>query len=223
MQYDGFDPSTRRFMKTVVAGGVVLAAGCTTLGGESAPEEGFEYRAAASPVRPDAGGKLEVVEFFWYGCPHCNAFEAPLGSWLARLPADVAFRKVHVGLSPRWVPHQQLFYALEQLGRTDATTARVFHAIHVDKASLDERDAMADFVAKQGVERRAFVEAFDSPQVAERMKRADTLAAAFGVQGVPNLGVHGKWLTSPGMAGSYADALRVVDFLLAKERSPAPR
>jgi thiol:disulfide interchange protein DsbA len=210
-------------LKTVVAGGVVVAAGCTTLGGESAPEEGFEYRAAVSPVHPETGGRLEVVEFFWYGCPHCNAFEATLDGWLARRPPDVAFRKVHVGLSPRWVPHQQLFYALEQLGRTDATTARVFHAIHVDQAKLEERDAMADFVVKLGVDRRAFVEAFESPQVRERMQRADALAAAFGVQGVPNLGVHGKWLTSPGMAGSYADALRVVDFLLAKERGAVAR
>jgi len=223
MQHDGFDPSTRRFMKSMVAGGVVLAAGCTTLGGESAPEEGFEYRPAVSPVRPDAGGKLEVVEFFWFGCPHCNAFEPTLKGWLERRPADVAFRKVHVGLSQRWVPHQQLFYSLEQLGRTDGTTDRVFHAIHVDKASLDERDAMADFVAKQGVDRRAFVAAFDSAQVRERMTRADALAAAFKVEGVPSLGVNGKWLTSPGMAGSYADALRVVDFLLARERSAAGR
>lgn len=223
MQHDGFDPSTRRFMKSVVAGGVVLAAGCTTLGGESAPEEGFEYRPAAVPVRPESAGKLEVVEFFWFGCPHCNAFEATLDSWLARRPADVAFRKVHVGLSPRWVAHQQLFYTLEQLGRTEATTAKVFHAIHVDKAALTERDEMADFVAKLGVDRRAFVDTFDSPPVRERMNRADALAAALKVEGVPSLGVNGRWLTSPGMAGSYADALRVVDFLLARERTATAR
>lgn len=223
MHDDGFDPSLRRFMKSVLAGGAALAAGCTTNGAAPEPEEGFEYRAAVSPVPPQTSGRLEVVEFFWYGCPHCNAFEASLEPWLARRPADVAFRKVHVGLTPRWVPHQQLFFTLEQLGRTEPTTAGIFRAIHIDQATLDERDAMADLVATLGVDRRAFLEAFDSPQVRERMRRADALAEAFGVKGVPNLGVNGKWLTSPGMAGSYADALRVVDFLLAKERSPAAR
>jgi protein dithiol oxidoreductase (disulfide-forming) len=216
------DLHTRQFLKMLAAGAAALAAGCTTDAAGDAqeePEEGFEYRAAAHPYPTASKGRLEVVEFFWYGCPHCNAIEPLLKDWQRKLPPDVAFRKVHVGLAPQWVPHQQLFYTLQVLDKDEALNDRVFDALHVGKAALSSRDQMADFVAAHGVDRRRFVETFDSDAVRVRMAQADHMAAAFGLEGVPGFAINGRWYTSPSLAGSRADALRVVDFLLARERA----
>jgi thiol:disulfide interchange protein DsbA len=230
------DLSARRFLKVslrvVAAAAGAGLAGCATRAGDAAPssaaasdapEEGFEYRAAARPVPTASGDKLEVVEFFWFGCPHCNAFEPVLRAWYRGQPGDVALRTVHPALAPRWLPQQQLFYALESMGRADALRERVFRAIHVEGRRLDERADIADFVAGLGEDRSRFLAAFDSSDVRERMGRADEHARAFGLEGVPGLAVEGRWLTSPGMAGSYTSALEVVDHLLERERARRAR
>jgi thiol:disulfide interchange protein DsbA len=203
----------------------VLAAGCATPPSkpdpnapDEPPEEGFEFRTIDPPQPTVAGDRLEVVEFFWFGCPHCNAMEPMIETWLRSQPGDVVLRHVHPGLTQRWQPQQRLFYALESTGRAEALRAHVFHGIHVGGRRLDERDAVADFVAGLGEDRARFLHAYDSDDVHERMRRADAHARAVRLEGVPGLTVQGRWLTSPGMAGSYAGALEVVDHLLARER-----
>ncbi len=184
-----------------------VAAGCAASGtGTPAaqPDEGIDYRLAEAPQPTRAApGRIEVAELFWYGCPHCNAMEPELVAWTRALPPEVAFRKVHLGLGPRWIPHQRLFYALERVGRDTSLDARVFRAIHVDGRALATRDEAADVVAASGVERGAFVAAWESDAVRAAMREADGFAAALGVQGVPTLVVDGRFVTSPGMTGSY--------------------
>lgn len=230
------DLSVRRFLEASLRISAAAASapfiGCATRPGDAAPasastpaaasvapEEGFEYRAAARPVPTATGDRMEVVEFFWFGCPHCNALEPTLRAWYRGQPGDVALREVHPALAPRWLPQQQLFYALESTGRADALREHVFRAIHVEGRRLDERAGIADFVAGLGEDRVRFLAAFDSEDVRERMRRADAHARAFGLEGVPGLAVEGRWLTSPGMAGSHAAALEVVDYLLERERA----
>lgn len=208
--------SKRRFIQTLG-----LAAGAQALpvwAQSTAPAEGVEFRAVRPAQPTDSPGKIEVLEFFWYGCPHCNAFEPSLRDWVKRLPADVAFRKVHVGLNPSWLGHQQMYFALEVLGRSAELNERVFAALHVDRIPLDRPERMADFVARHGVDRKQFLEAFDSFAVRTRSRRATQLAEAYGVDGVPTLAVQGKWVTSPGQAGGNAQVLRVLDFLIDRER-----
>jgi thiol:disulfide interchange protein DsbA len=229
------DPSLRRFLGVSATIAAALAAGCATPSATTAapvapvatvpdepPEEGFEFRAIEPPQPTATGGRLEVVEFFWFGCPHCNAMEPIIDAWLRGQPGDVALRHVHPALTPRWQPQQRLFYALEATGRARALRAHVFHAIHVGGRRFDEREAIADFIAGLGEDRPRFLGAFDSDDVLERMRRADAHARAVRLEGVPGLAVQGRWLTSPGMAGSYAGALEVVDHLLARDRG-APR
>ena len=216
----GIDRATRRFLRTALgaatAGGLALAL--PPLRAQPAPKPGTDFRAVNPPQQTDAAGKIEVLEFFWYGCPHCNSFEPAITDWAKRLPGDVAFRKVHVGLVPSWVPHQQLFYALEALGKADELNEKVFRAIHVDRLPLNKPEAMAEFVAAQGVDRKQFQDAYASFGVRTRMRKASQLAGGYGLDGVPALAVNGKWFTAPSMAGGNAQALRVVDYLLARER-----
>lgn len=208
------DHSTRRFLKAIAAGAAALAAGCATRQGVE-PEEGFEYRTVEPPQRTATPGKLEVIEFFWYACPFCNAMEPMLKEWLGRQPADVAFRRIHVARPP----HQQLHYTLEALGKADELSDRVYQAIHVQQIDLDRRDRMADFVARNGVDRQRFIEAFDSAAVRAKMQDATAVVNAYKVDSVPTFAVNGKWVTAPFMlGGSNAGALRVIDYLLAKER-----
>jgi protein dithiol oxidoreductase (disulfide-forming) len=218
-----FDPGTRRVLRGFVAAGALAAGACAAPSRSgSQPEEGFEFRSALEPQPPAvATGRLEVIEFFWYGCPHCNSMEPLLARWRARQPPDVVFRKVHAALAPRWSTHQRLFFALRQLGADEALDARVFRAIHVDGLPIDTRDAAADLVAAAGLSRPAFLSAWVSPATDAAIRDADALGQALGISGVPSLAVQGRWVTTPTMAGSYAEALAVVDVLLERERVAA--
>ena len=179
--------------------------------------EGHEFVAVRPPAPTDASpGRIEVIEFFWYGCPHCASFEPLLKEWVPRLPADVAFRKVHVPWQVQ--AHQQLFYTLEALGATATMNDKVFAAIHVDKNRLDTPEAMADLFARNGGDRAKFLETYGSFGLRARVQRATQLAAAYKVDGVPMLGVAGRFLTSPSMVGSNAGALKVVEALVDRVR-----
>jgi thiol:disulfide interchange protein DsbA len=184
---------------------------------KSGTGEGFEYKAVQplAPVQAPAG-KIEVVEFFWYGCPHCAALEPLLPDWIARLPADVVFRKVHVPWQVK--AHQQLFFTLEAMGQAQALQAAVFKALHVDRIKLDQPDAMADWIAQHGQDRRVFLETYRSFGVRTKMQAATQLAAAYRIDGVPAFGVGGRWLTAPSMVGSNQGALKVVDLLIDRTR-----
>ena len=210
-----FDGATRRFLKTMGAGAVALSL---PLALRAQPRSGSDFREVRPAQQTEAGGKLEVLEFFWYGCPHCNAFEPALHAWAKTLPADVVLRKVHVGLGPSWVAHQQLFYALEAMDKAAALNDKIFHAIHVEKNPLNKPDSMADLLAKNGVERKQFLDTYESFAVRTRMRKANALAEGYRLDGVPALAVNGKWFTSPSMAGGNAQVLRVIDHLLETER-----
>lgn len=200
----------------------MLAGGCAALPDPSGkePEEDFDYRAARTPVPVAPAGAQQVVEFFWYGCPHCRAFEPSLKEWRRTLAPEVTFRKVHVALNPGWEVHQRLFFTIAALGKaSDEMHERVFDAIQVAGDPLDTRERVTAFLVGNGVDRAQVVETFDSPAVASEMARATQFAAAMGVKGVPGLGVNGRWLTSPGMAGDRAAALKVTDYLLQRDRS----
>jgi thiol:disulfide interchange protein DsbA len=202
----------REFVAAAALAG--FAARAAAQGGSG---EGFEYKAVkpAAPVDAPAG-KIEVVEFFWYGCPHCNSLEPALKDWAKKLPADVAFRKVHVPWQVK--AHQQLFYTLDTMGQSDALNDKVFAAIHSERNRLDTPEAMAELVAKHGVDRKQFLDTYASFGVQTKMQRATQLAAAYKVDGVPMIGVAGKYLTAPSMVGSNAAALKMADQLIDRVR-----
>jgi thiol:disulfide interchange protein DsbA len=210
--------STRRsILAGLGAGGLAVAGVARPVAAQSARPEGSAFRPVQPPVPTEApAGKVEVIEFFWYGCPHCNALEPAVKAWARQLPPDVAFRKVHVPWQVQ--AHQQLFYTLDALGKADELGDRVFAAIHTDRQRLDTPEAMADLLARHGVDRKQFLDAYSSFGVRAKVQRATQLAAAYKVDGVPMFGVAGRWVTAPSMAGSNAEALKVVDALVDRAR-----
>ncbi len=184
------------------------------------PEAGREYLKLARQVPVEASsGKIEVVEFFWYSCPHCNAFEPSLEAWSKSLPADVVLRRIPVGFRDNFVPQQRLFFALQSMGLLDKLHAKVFTAIHVDRTDLSRGDAIASWVAQQGVDRAKFIAAFDSAEIGKLVSQATALQDAYSVAGVPALGVAGRYYTDGAISGSMARVLQIVDYLVADVRA----
>jgi thiol:disulfide interchange protein DsbA len=183
------------------------------------PEDGSDYLTLDKRVPVEApAGKVEVIEFFWYACPHCNAFEPKLEAWIKKSPADVMVKRVPVAFRDNFVPQQRLFYTLEAMGKLDEVHRKVFNAIHVDKLALDKEDTISAWVEKQGVDKAKFAELYNSFSVSTKARRATQLQDAFKVQGVPAMGIAGRWYTDGTLAGTMDRALQVTDYLLAEAR-----
>ena len=214
---------TRRSI-LLAAGAAVSAAPLGALAqgsaGTQSPREGRDYRVINPPQPVDVpAGKIEVLEFFWYGCPHCYSLEPMLKDWVAKLPADVVFQRVHVPFGDK--RHQQLFYTLQAMGKADELGDVVFRAIHVDHDRMDTPEKIIGVLSKHGVDPKQFKDTWDSFSVRTRMRRAAQLVDAYRVEGVPAMAVDGKYYTAPSMVGSNAGVLRVLDQLIEIERKAA--
>ncbi len=187
------------------------------------PQDGVDFLTLDKAVPVDApAGKVEVVEFFWYSCPHCNHFEPQLEAWLKKLPKDVAFRRAPVSFRPDFEPQQKLYYALEALGKVDEMQMKVFDAIHVQRQQLTTADQIMAWAGTQsGINKAKFVEAYNSFPVATKVRKATQLQDQYKVQGVPALGIAGKFYTDGTQAGTMDRALVVTDFLIGQSRRKA--
>ena len=184
------------------------------------PAEGKDYLLLSKPAPSEApAGQIEVVEFFWYSCPHCNEFEPQLEAWAAKAPKDVSLRRVPVSFRPDFEPQQRLYYVLEALGKLAALHKKVFYAIHVEKQTLNTADLVTAWAQKQGIDKVKFTELYNSFPVNMKARKATQLQEAFMVDGVPALGVDGRYYTSGSLAGNMARALTVTDHLLTLARS----
>ena len=213
----------REFSKQATALSTLgLAAGLTPweLAHAADPVEGtnFVKLSQRAPVSAPEG-KVEVVEFFWYGCSHCAHFEPYLAAWVAKLPADVAFRRVPVAFreNPFGI-HQKLYYALEGMGLIPSVHAKVFHAIQDQHLKLDTPESITDFVVKQGVDKDKFTAMFNSFSMQNKTKSARSLAEAYKIDGVPTIGVQGAYFTSISLNGTPEKTLATTDFLIARAR-----
>lgn len=186
----------------------------------AAPVQGTDYTVLgkSQPVGLPAG-KVEVLEFMWYGCPHCSEFDPSIEAWKKKQGPDVVFKRVPVAFRDDFIPHSKMLLALDALGETDKLTPAIFKAIHVDKNYLMTPEVQADFLAKQGVDRKKYMEAYNSFSVASGVKRAAQMASDYKIDGVPTLIVQGKYVTGPSMTNSLDGTLQVVDFLVAQIRA----
>ena len=205
----------RVFSQAAVGSVAAVASGWGGLSLAQGLREGANYLVVnpRAPVEAPAG-KIEVVEFFWYNCPHCNAFEPLLKAWAAKAPANVVLRRVPVAFQDSFVPQQRLYFALEAMRLVDKLHSKVFAAIHLEKQSLSRSDAIAQWVAQQGVDMAKFTEHYNSFAVATKASRSTQLQNAYKVEGVPALGVDGRFYTDGSLAGNVGQALQVVDGLL---------
>ena len=211
----------RRDFSMQLAGlGIALAGSARAQG---MPVEGRQYirLSTPAPTSVPAGKKIEVIEFFWYECPHCFAFDPALEAWTKKLPADVAFRRVPVGFTARHQATQKLFYALQDMGKLDALHQKIFNAIHLQHQRLLTEAEMVAFVSANGVDGAKFSDMLRSFQVATQCSKARQLTEDYKIDGVPALGVQGRYYTEGSLAGTNEAALLVADFLIDKVRRSA--
>ena len=199
--------------------GTVWAGSAAAQGG---PVEGTHYTKLAQPAPVSVPpGKIEVVEFFSYGCPHCYALEPTLEAWAKRLPADVVFKRVPVGFNALYENYQKIFYALEAMGQVEHMHRKVFDAIHQQRQRLDKEADIAAFMQANGVDGPKFLEQYRSFSVQAKAKQAQQLSSSYKIEGVPAMGVQGRYVTSGSQAGSNERALAVTDTLVQTVRKPA--
>ena len=200
------------------------ATGLHAQGPAPAFKEGSDYLLLDKLAPTEAGaGKIEVVEFFWYSCPHCNRFEPQLEEWIKKMPKEVVFRRAPVAFRPDFEPQQRLYFVLEAMGKVEALNKKVFAAIHVEKQALNSLPLIAEWVEKNGIDKAKFTEAYNSFPVVTKSLKATKLQDAYKVDGVPALGIAGKYYTSGSLAQTMERALLVTDHLigLAKKSKTA--
>ena len=211
----------RQFTQVAVAAAAVTSLSAvallsnTTAHAQAAkPQAGVDYLALDKAVQTEnAGGKVEVIEFFGYWCPHCNAFEPELEAWLKKLPANINFKRVPVAFQEAAVPLQKLYYTLETLNKVNDMQRKVFTAIHADKQNLNTQDGIVAWAVKQGFDQQKFIETFSSFAVNTKVSRAKQLSNEYKIQGVPSLGIAGKFYTDSGLAKGMTRALQITEFL----------
>ena len=185
---------------------------------------GKDYRVINPPQPTDSGKRVEVLEFFWYGCPHCNALQPSLRVWLKKKPADVEFRRVPAVFDNSWLPLTFAFYTLDALGAVDKLHYDVFAAIHEQKLRLSDQAVLFDWVAKHGVDKQKFSEIYNSFGVKNRGMRAIEMTKNYDIPGTPALTVDGKYLIAPSMhlkadrSVDYDRFFQVVDQVIATAR-----
>ena len=215
----------RRLFCTALLG---LAAGFSAPAALAAePQAGTQYVVLQNPQPTDTGKKVEVTEFFWYDCPHCNAFEPSLEAWVKKQGDKIVFKRVPVAFRDSFIPQQKLYYALEALGKVDELQARIFRAIHVERQQLETYSQIAAFIAKQpGIDAKKYADAYNSFGVQTKARRATQLQADYQIDGVPTLAIGGRYLTSPSIVAAsvgnrpepalHEAALQVADYLVSK-------
>ncbi len=184
---------------------------------QGGPVEGKDFIRVAQPV-PVTGDKIEVVEFFGYWCPHCHAFEPALDAWVKKLPASVNFKRMPVAFNAAQEQAQRLYFGIEALGLVDTLHRKVFAAMHVERKRLDKDADIADFAKANGVDPAKLQDAMKSFSVATKMRQSRQLSEAYRIEGVPTLGIQGRFMTSPSIAGTQERALTTADMLIAQAR-----
>jgi thiol:disulfide interchange protein DsbA len=180
---------------------------------------GKDFLKLDRPVPTDSeAGKIELIEFFWYSCPHCNAFEPTFAEWVKNAPKDVVVRRMPVAFRDDFAPQQRLFFTLEAMGLLDKMHAKVFQAVHVDRLPLNTDASIQTWIEKQGIDKTKFADTFKSFGVASKLKRAVQLQNDFKIEGVPSLGVAGKFYIDGTLAGTMERALQVAESLLTQVR-----
>jgi len=185
-------------------------------------QSGSDYLTLDKPAPTEApAGKVEVIEFFWYNCSHCNGFEPMFDAWAKKQAKDVSVRRVPIAFRPDFEPQQRLYYVLESLGKVDELHKKVFMAIHADKQPLNTADQIAAWADKQGIPKAKFMELYNSFSVSTKARKATQLQDAYALDGVPALGINGRYFTSGTQAKTLERSLQVADYLIGQSRGKA--
>ncbi|WP_047515623.1 thiol:disulfide interchange protein DsbA/DsbL [Methylophilus sp. Q8] len=200
---------------------LMLWAGFTATSALADPQMGEQFDQVAQQITTDQPAKIEVMELFWYGCPHCYHMEQPLQAWVKKLPADVYFKRIPALPNANWAPLAKTYFAMQELGVLEKLHSQLFDAIHKSKALSPQADeaSLIDWVTKQGGLDKIKVEkAFKSFAINMQMNKAMQTFRASGATGVPALIIDGKFITGSSMAGGNEAALQTADFIIQNVR-----
>ena len=176
---------------------------------------GKDYTVVPNPVQVEVPGKIEVREFFWYGCPHCFTLEPHMQTWLKKMPKDVRFVRTPAAMNPVWEQGARAYFVSEALGVRPKTHLTLFHAIHQGGQPILEKDAFAKFFTQYGVPAAKFDSVYKSFAITSKVTQAQDLAKRYQLSGVPAVAVNGKYI----IQGEDAKVTQVLDYLIAKERA----
>jgi len=205
-----------------LAGALALAGAAGRVSAQGGgPVEGRDFQALARPVAVPANGKIEVIEFFWYACPHCFAFEPTIEAWIAKLPADVRFRRVPVGFDARKETHQRIYYTWEALGLVEKMHLKTFTRFHVQHRPIDSERDMLDFAQDNGLDVAKVGQAWNSFSVQTRCREAGRLEDDYGIEHMPEMAIAGRFVAVAQPSAGPASVLATTDWLLDRVRRGA--
>jgi thiol:disulfide interchange protein DsbA len=184
----------------------------------AAAAQPLQYTELNPPQPVDAKGKIEVLEFFWYGCPHCYTLEPHIEAWMKRLPPDVEFRRVPAVFNQRWGHDAAIYYTLEALGLVEKLHRPLFDAIHKQNLRTDSEPALSEWLQKHGVDPKKFMDTMKSFGVQSKTRRAVQQTIAYKIDGTPAMAVAGRYTVGAGQGGGQEGMLKTVDGLVAKVR-----
>lgn len=202
-------------MKRIVS---LLAASFLALPLGAAGQQQVAYSELNPPQPVEAKGKIEVVEFFWYGCIHCYNLEPHIESWLKRLPADVEFRRIPAVFNQRWAHDAAIFYTLEAMGLLEKLHRPLFDTIHKDRLRTDDAAAFGQWLQNQGVDAKKFMDTMKSFGVQSKTRRATQQTLAYKIDGTPAMAVHGRYTVSADQGRTQQGMLQAVDALVGMAR-----
>lgn len=211
----------------LIACALALLVFFSSTGAAQQPAEGqrpiradIEYRVIKpQPLSVTSG--IEVIDFFWYGCPHCYNLQPALERWISRKPADVTLRRIPAVLRDSWAPHARIYYTLEALGEVERLHQRVYYSYHVEELALSSPGVVAEWAVRNGISRERWDEAYNSAAVQRKVEEAAKLSRAYSVTGTPSLVVNGRYLTSSSMSESLNGVIVILDGLIDKMRREA--
>lgn len=191
------------------------------------PVEGTDYKRLMTSQPTDSPGRIEVIEFFSYGCPHCNAFYPVINAWAAKLPKDVVFKRVAVSFNrPQWINLARAYYALQATGDLPALDGALFHALHAENLQLVDEPSLASWVGSHGGNAEKFTQAYTSFAVNTETVQADELAERYLIEAIPALAVNGTYLamadSAHGQGPYFAELIAHTDALIARVRAETP-
>lgn len=180
---------------------------------------GIDYRVInPQPVQP-AAGAIEVIDFFWYGCPYCNSLQPALERWISRKPADVVVRRIPAVLRDSWAPHARVFYTLEALGEVERLHQKAYYSYHVEELAMSKAEAMTEWAVRNGIDANRWNTAYNSAAVHRKVEEAIEQTRTYAITGTPSLVVDGRYLTSGNMSDTLDGMIQIVEGLIYRVRA----
>jgi protein dithiol oxidoreductase (disulfide-forming) len=206
-----------RFAAAGITAPVWVAHAADPVDGEGRVPANARYRVIPQQPVP-AGNVIDVVEFFWYGCPYCFRLEPYFQAWLRRQAADVAVRRIPAVFRDSWIPHARLYYTLQMLDAVDRLHLQVYESYHVEQTPLSSVDEIADWAQRHGIDRERWLAVYRSDEISGRIVQARDQLLNYGVSGTPSVVIDGRYLTSSGMTPGVSAMIPALDNLIALVR-----